>query len=167
MPRGAGNLCPGFTERPFPTCIHPLPSTGPWCRDLGGCPGPPALGQSQPCCMTLPGLEGCPMAQESCLVLLLARLALLAGSSPTATMGAGAQEAPMPALATPTCGAWPACRWGGGPPLPWPCWECPLPILPDIPRASSCTGRIPWPLLPVSYFQLLPVQRSFRAQRRK
>lgn len=74
----------------------------------------------------------------------------------------------MPALATHTCGAWLACRLGWGTPAALVLhMGNPLPIPPDIHRASSCTGHIPWPLFPVSYFQLLPVQGGSRAQCRK
>lgn len=64
-------------------------------------------------CRGLQGLGGCPMAQGSWLILLLA---LLAGSNPRAIVGADVEEAPMPALATYTCRAWPACRLGWGTP---------------------------------------------------
>lgn len=66
----------------------------------------------------------------------------------------------MPALATLELGL--PADGGGGPQLPWSFTRIPLPHPVRHPQ-----GQQPWPPLPVSYFQLLPMQGGFRSQCRK
>lgn len=104
--------------------LHPAPpSTCPWCRDLGGCPGPPALGQSQACRVGVskplgagPWLRGGALswlcwrepAAEPPWELVLRRLPFLPWSPTLVGLGLPADG-------------------GGGPQLPWSCTWVPPP----------------------------------------
>lgn len=137
VPRSAGNLCPAFTKRPFPTCIHSLPRTGPWCRDLGVCPGPPALGQRQACLQGRPSPWGLPHGS---------------GKLPCPAPGSAAEPPWVLVLRSllflpwsPTLGGLACLRMAGGPQLPWLCTWAPPPHPAGHPWAQHRTRSLASP----------------------